>query len=144
MADTQTFANHRKFVPLFHYVMAPILAVNLFVNLYGIYKAPGLASVWSSLVAFAILLAAFHGRLFALGAQDRVIRLEEQLRMKALLPADLQGRIADLRRDQVIALRFASDAELPELTARVLRDNIQKRDEIKKLVTNWRADHHQL
>lgn len=144
MAQTQTYANHQKFVPMFHYVMAPILGINLFVNLYGIYKAPGLASVWSFLVAFAILVAAFYARLFALAAQDRVIRLEERLRMRQLLPADLQARIPDVSRDQIIALRFASDEELPELTARVLRDNLTKRDDIKKLVKNWRADHHQL
>ena len=144
MAETQNFANHRKFVPIYHYVAVPILGINLFVQAYGIYKAPGLASVWSLLVAFAIVIIAFTGRVFALGAQDRVIRLEERLRLRELLPADLQARIPDFTRNQLIGLRFASDAELPALAAQVLRDNIQGRDEIKKLVKNWRADHHQL
>lgn len=144
MAETQNFANHRKFVPLFHYVMAPILFGNLFVHLYDLVRGPNLPNLGAFLVAFAILIAAFSGRLFALQAQDRVIRLEERLRMRELLPADLQARIPEITREQIIGLRFASDEELPALVAQVLRDNIQKRDEVKKLVKHWRADHHQL
>lgn len=145
MADAaQSFATHRKFVPAFHYVMAPILLGNIFVHAFEVFRGPNATSVWQLLVAIAIAIGAFYGRLFALAAQDRVIRLEERLRMRELLPADLQPRIDDLTREQIIGLRFASDGELAVLTARVLKDNIQKRDEVKKLVTHWRADTHQL
>jgi hypothetical protein len=145
MADvTQSYATHRKFVPAFHYVMAPILLGNVLVQAYGVVRGPNPGSVWQLLVAIAIAIGAFYGRLFALAAQDRVIRLEERLRMQSVLPPDLQARVGELTRDQLIALRFAGDSELAVLTARVLKDDIQKRDEIKKLVTQWRADTHQL
>lgn len=145
MADVaQSYATHRKFVPLFHYVVLPILLVNVGLALYGLVRSPDLPSAWGVAMAFALFLGALFGRVFALGAQDRVIRLEERLRMRELLPADLQPRIADITREQLIGLRFASDGELAVLTARVLKENIQKRDEVKKLVTNWRPDTHQL
>lgn len=145
MADTvQTYKNHAKFVPLFHYVALPILLGNILIAAYYAVRAPGLPAIWGLLMGVALFLGALFARVFALAAQDRVIRLEERLRMRELLPAELQPRINDFTRDQIIALRFASDAELPALAATVLRDNIQKRDDIKKMVTNWRADHHQL
>lgn len=145
MADTaQNFANHRKFVPMFHYVAAPILLGNVLVHAYDVVRGPNLATLWGLLVAIAILIGLFASRLFALSAQDRVIRLEERLRMRELLPADLQARIPEITREQIIGLRFASDEELPGLVAQVLRDNVQKRDDVKKLVKHWRADHHQL
>lgn len=143
-APTQTYATHAKYVPAFHYVAVPILMGNVIVHAVGVARGPSLGAVWSLLVAVAILIALFLARVFALQAQDRVIRLEERLRMRELLPADLQPRIPEFTRDQIIALRFASDEELPALAARVLRENLQKRAEIKKLITSWRADLHQL
>jgi Family of unknown function (DUF6526) len=140
----QNYATHRKFVPPYHYIVLPILLVNILMAGYGVVQSPGLGAIWTLLMAFALFGGALFGRVFALAAQDRVIRLEERLRMRELLPQELQGRIKDFSRDQVIGLRFASDAELPELAAKVLRDNIQKRDDIKKMVTSWRADDHQL
>lgn len=143
-ASAQTYATHAKFVPLYHYVALPILLANILIALWGVVQGPGLSSVWGLAVAVALFLGALFGRVFALAAQDRVIRLEERLRMREILPADLQARIPEFTREQIIALRFASDEELPALAARVLRENLQKRDEIKKLVTHWRADTHQL
>lgn len=143
-AATQTFATHTKTVPAFHFVVLPILVGNVGVAAWHLWQMPGGAAVWALLVAFAILGGALFGRMFALAAQDRVIRLEERLRMREILPADLQGRIPEFSRDQLIALRFASDAELPGLAAEVLRDGLQVRTAIKKRVTTWRADDHQL
>jgi hypothetical protein len=145
MADTaQSFKTHRKFVPLFHYVAVPILLVNLLLAAYAVVRAPGLPALWALAMAVALLLSLFLGRVFALAAQDRVIRLEERLRLRELLPEPLRSRIHEFTRDQLIGMRFASDAELPELAATVLRDNVQKRDAIKKMVKSWRADTHQL
>ena len=101
-------------------------------------------SVWGLLMAVALFLGALFARVFALAAQDRVIRLEERLRLRELLPQELKARIPEFTREQLIGLRFASDAELPELAAAVLRDRVQKRDQVKKLVKHWRADDHQL
>jgi L-cystine uptake protein TcyP (sodium:dicarboxylate symporter family) len=141
MADaTETYKNHRKFVPLFHYVVLPILLVNILVAAYGLVSGVSLASVWSVLTAVALFLGALFGRVFALKVQDRVIRLEERLRLRELLPQDTRGRINELSIDQLIGLRFASDAELPDLTATVLRDTIKDRESIKKMVKSWRGD----
>ncbi|MEP7118541.1 MAG: DUF6526 family protein, partial [Acidobacteriota bacterium] len=145
MSDTaQSYKTHRKFVPLFHYVTMPILLGNLLLIGYHAVVAPSLPSLWALAMAVALVCSALLGRVFALAAQDRVIRLEERLRMRELLPADLKARIGEFSRDQLIALRFASDGELPQLAAIVLRDNLQKRDQIKKLITQWRPDPHQL
>lgn len=135
----QTYQNHAKFVPMFHYVALPILLVNVFVTAYQAWQQPSLLAAWSILVAAALLAIAFFARVFALKAQDRVIRLEERLRMRELLPQDL-SQIPYFTTEQLIALRFASDAELPALAATVRRDNIQSRDAIKKMVQHWRAD----
>ncbi len=143
-ATTQTYATHRKFVPLYHYVVLPILLLNVLFMAYHVVIDPSLFDAWALLMAVALFLAALFGRVFALGAQDRVIRMEERLRMRELLPQELKARIHDFSKEQVIGLRFASDAELPDLAATVLRDNIQKRDDIKKMVKQWRTDTHQL
>lgn len=143
-AVTQTYKTHAKTVPLFHYVALPILLVNVLVAAYGVVRAPGLPAIWGLLMGVALFLGALFARVFALAAQDRVIRLEERLRLRELLPQELHPRIPEFTREQLIGLRFASDAELPALAAAVLRDNVQKRDAVKKMVTTWRADDHQL
>ncbi|MGE3842873.1 MAG: DUF6526 family protein [Vicinamibacterales bacterium] len=140
MAAAQTYSNHAKFVPLFHYVLLPILLLNFLAMVYHLWQAPSMFTAWSVVMAFAFIVMALFARVFALTAQDRVIRLEERLRMRELLPADLQGRIREFTPEQLIGLRFASDAELPTLAATVLRDRVEKRDPIKKMVKDWRAD----
>lgn len=143
-AITQTYKTHTKTVPLFHFVALPILLVNVFIALYGVVRSPGLPAIWGLLMGVALFLGALFARVFALAAQDRVIRLEERLRLRELLPQELHARIPEFTREQLIGLRFASDAELPALAAAVLRDNVQKRDAVKKMVTTWRPDDHQL
>jgi hypothetical protein len=92
-------------------------------------------------VAFALLCVFFFARTFALTVQDRVIRDEMRLRLAKILPPDLQARIEELDRDQIIALRFASDAEMADLTREVLTNQIRDRDEIKKRIKDWQADY---
>ena len=141
MADsTETYQNHRKFVPLFHYVALPILLLNVLFMAYHAVTERSLFDVWALLMGIALLLVGFFARVFALKVQDRVIRLEERIRLRELLPQESQARIKDLTSEQLIGLRFASDGELPALTASVLRDNVLKREAIKKMVKNWRAD----
>lgn len=141
----QNFASHRQYVPGFHFVTFGILVVNLIWSLvrlvWGIPGIPLPDRLWNVVVAVALLMLAWYLRTFPLRAQDRVIRLEETLRLERLLPPDLRPRIADLRTGQLIALRFASDDELPELTRAVLDRGITNSDEIKKMIRNWRADH---
>ena len=139
-AVAQTFRNHPKFVPLFHYVLLPILLLNFLATTYQLWREPSMFTAWSVVMAFAFIVTGLFARVFALKAQDRVIRLEERLRMRELLPPDLQGRIREFTPEQLIGLRFASDAELPALAATVLKDNVEKRAAVKKMVKNWRAD----
>ncbi len=143
MADTppQTYANHRRFVPLYHFVLFGILVINLLWSVLRAVRGVSFESVWGILMALALLAMSFFMRIFALTVQDRVIRLEMRLRLKDVLPGDLRGRIGELTPAQLIALRFASDAELPNLVREVLSGNIQDRDVIKRKVRDWQADH---
>jgi hypothetical protein len=141
MADkTQSYANHRRFVPLYHFVLFGILVINLLWSVVRAVRAFSFESVWSIFMALALLVMFFYIRIFALTVQDRVIRLEMRLRLKDLLSGELRGRIAELTPGQLIALRFASDAELPDLVREVLSSNIQDRDVIKRKVRDWQAD----
>lgn len=137
---TQSYANHRRFVPPFHFFALPVLLVNAVWSIYRVIRGYSWENLLSLLVAIALVIVALCARLFALKAQDRVIRLEERLRMGQVLPGDLRGRVGEFSAEQLIALRFASDEELPELARRVLAEKLEKRDPIKKLVKNWRGD----
>ena len=90
---TQNYQSHAKFVPLYHFVVLPILLVNILLVGYEVVRAPVFPTFWGLLVAIALFLAALFGRVFALKVQDRVIRLEERLRLRDLLPGDLKGRV---------------------------------------------------
>ena len=140
---SQDYKTHRKYVPGFHFLTVGILVINLLWSLYRLFTgaAPLPDRVIALLVAIALPLVALYARLFALSVQDRVIRLEERLRLAEILPADLRPRIGELGRRQLIALRFASDAEAPTLVRKVLDEKITNGDEIKKLIREWRADH---
>jgi len=146
MAD-QNFSSHRKIVPGFHIVLLAIVALNVLWSFYRVYHAIRVGgrflivdSLFGLLVAVALALLFAYIRLFPLRAQDRVIRLEERLRLRELLPADLQARIHELSTSQLIALRFASDGEVPDLVRQVLDGKLATRDDIKKQVRNWRPD----
>jgi hypothetical protein len=118
----------------------PILGVNLIVVAVMFARNPGLAAGWNLLVWIALIVALLGARYMPLRVQDRVICVEERARLERLLPADLRPRIPELRRRQLIALRFAPDAELPDLTRRVFSGELKTPAEIKRAVTDWRAD----
>jgi len=136
----QNFANHRRIVPLYHVVIFGIFAINLIWRLVQLVRSTSWQSLLDLLVAFALMGLSFYARIFALTVQDRVIRLEMRLRLMGILPADLKGRIDELTRDQFVALRFASDAEMADLMREVLTNNIRNRDEIKRRIKNWTPD----
>ncbi|HVG06606.1 MAG TPA: DUF6526 family protein [Thermoanaerobaculia bacterium] len=142
----QSYANHSRLVPGFHFVTLGILAINLLWSLYRLFQPyeegiPVFDRVLAVLVAGALAGLAYYARMFPLAVQDRVIRNEMHARLEAVLPPDLRSRIGELRRGQIVALRFASDEELPELTRQILDGKLTKGDEIKRAVRNWRADH---
>jgi Family of unknown function (DUF6526) len=137
----QSFKTHTKFVPLFHFVVLPILIVNVFSAVIRAFNLPGWDTALAALVALALVLLGLLARSFALKVQDRVIRLEMRLRLRELLPADLTPRIAELTTAQLVSLRFAGDRELPALARRVLDERLQDRKAIKQMITDWQADH---
>jgi hypothetical protein len=140
-AAPQTYANHAKIVPIYHYFVLPVAAAYAVTLVYRAILRPSWDSVIAGLMGIALALMFLLARVFALTVQDRVIRLEMRLRMRELLPADLQSRVHEFNRDQLVALRFASDAELPVLARRVLDERLQDRKAIKLLIQNWEADH---
>jgi len=137
----QSLENHARIIPAYHGGALGIFVVNLLWSIYRVVQVPGVESVISLLLAIAFILLFFYARIFALTVQDRVIRLEMQLRLRGLLPADLQARIPDLTPRQLIAMRFASDEELPDLCRTVVNNNITDGKAIKKMIKTWKADH---
>jgi len=140
MAETQSLKNHARTIPAYHYFVLGILAANGVWTAYRAFTDFSGDRVMSLLVALALVVLAIYARVFALTVQDRVIRNEMRERLRQMLPPPMHSRIDDLTVGQLVALRFASDAELPELCTRVLNDRINDRREIKKMIKNWRAD----
>jgi hypothetical protein len=141
MATTpQSLANHTRWQAPFHFFILPVMLINVIWSIVLFVKAPGPTSGWWIVVSLALLLLTFLVRLNPLKAQDRIIRLEEQLRYQQVLSPALLPRIGALGTGQVIALRFAGDEELEELVDAVLAGKLTKSIEIKKAIKNWRGD----
>lgn len=141
MAETQNFGNHKKYVLGYHGIAFALTVFWLGWSIKELATAPSVRTAAGVAAASAFLLVSFYARLFAVQVQDRVIRLEEQLRMAAVLPADLKSRIGELTISNYVALRFAPDAELPGLVRRVLNGELTTQDSIKQAITDWRPDH---
>ena len=136
----QTFANHTRFDPPFHFFVVPVFLLLAIAGMVHFIWRPGLHSALLFVVAVALATAVSKIRNYALRVQDRVIRLEERLRLTALLQEPLRSRIPELTEGQLIGLRFASDAEVPALTARALSEKLSRAD-IKKAIQTWRPDY---
>jgi uncharacterized membrane protein YciS (DUF1049 family) len=137
----QTFANHAHFVPGYHFVASLLVLVNLIYSVVQNFRDPSVQTLVGTLTAIALVLLWIYPRLFALSVQDRIIRLEMQLRLQRILPDDLRARIGEITRGQFVALRFASDAELPALVRKVLDEGITDQKQIKMAVKDWQADY---
>jgi len=137
----QSFENHVRRLPAPYLAIAVVLALNIVGTTALAVMHPNVHSIF--LVVLAIALGGIHWytRLNALVVQNRVIRLEERLRLERLLPDDLKPRIGELSLDQLVALRFAGDGELAALTRQVLDEKLADKDTIKQRVRDWRADH---
>jgi hypothetical protein len=136
----QTYKNHARLLPAFHFFVIPVLFFNFVNTARLLYRDQTLGAVFSLVVAVALLMLGFLSRVQALSVQDRVIRLEMRMRLKQVLPADLQARINDLTARQLVSLRFASDAELTEIVRDVLAGKLATSKEIKLRVKNWQGD----
>jgi Family of unknown function (DUF6526) len=140
MSVQQSYANHARYYPLYHFVVFPILLANAVVALRAVFATPSFASAWSAVVAITLVLLGWSARAMALTVQDRVIRLEERLRLERILPADLLGVIPTLKRHQLVALRFAGDSELADIVRRIQQGELTAHQDIKKAVKIWRPD----
>ena len=141
---SQDYKSHRRFFPVFHYFIIPVLLINVGVEATRLYRNQTMYNAWVVLVAFALLVLALVARVMALKAQDRIIRLEERLRLGSLMPAEHRDKINELTPSQLVALRFASDEEAPELAQRTMTGEFKSQNDIKKAVKNWRADTHRV
>jgi hypothetical protein len=141
MSEKQNYQNHTRFHPLFHFVGFPILAISLIYFIVRVFQDFSWDRLMFVFLLVGVIATFFLTRVNALKAQDRVIRLEERLRYKELLPNDLAEKAMNLRTNQMIALRFASDEELPDLVARTLNGEFATGKEIKLAVKNWRGDY---
>lgn len=136
----QNYKNHVRWFPPFHFFVMPVLLLNFLNGARHVWLAPSRSTAFALLVTTALLMLALSARMMIVTVQDRVIRLEMRLRLREVLPPDLQHRINDLTRDQLVALRFASDVELAELIHQVLDGELTKKRDIKLKVKNWQAD----
>ncbi len=136
----QNFANHRRYWPAWHFFAVPVLVANVFVLATVLARNPTLTAGWNVVVSIALIVAIFASRVMPLKTQDRIICLEERTRLERVLPPDLRARIPELRRRHLIALRFAPDAELPDLTRRVVGGELRTQSDIKRAIASWRAD----
>lgn len=136
----QTYANHRRYFPLYHYFALPIVAAHAIVMIGRAVREPSWWNGWLALVALAVAGGLVALRASTLIVQNRLIALEMRLRLTAVLPPEQRVRIPELRVRQLLGLRFASDAELPALVDRCLQGELRTADDVKKQVQHWRAD----
>jgi hypothetical protein len=138
--EPQTFANHTRWQPPFHFFIVPVMLINVIWAIVLFVKTPAWNSGWWIVVSLALLMLTVLVRINPLKAQDRLIRLEEGLRYQQLLSPELGPQAGALESGQMVALRFASDGELEELVSAVLAGKLTKPVEIKRAIKNWRAD----
>jgi len=137
---SQTYATHTRWLAPYHFLVSPLLIINFGIAVRAAVRDPNAGTLWGVALAFAILLGIGLGRVQALTVQDRLIRLEETLRLQRLLPPEEHGEIGKLSRREFIALRFASDEELPALFRRVRNGDFDSTKAIKQAITAWRPD----
>lgn len=141
MDQGQNLKNHARVVPPFHYGVLSILLINFIWSAYQLRYGITTGSVIALLLSIALMTFAVTVRSMVLRVQDRLIRLEMRLRLREILPAAMHGDIMRLTADQLIALRFASDSEMPALCREVLDGKLASRKEIKAKIQNWQGDY---
>jgi len=136
----QSFQKHTRWFPPFHFFVLPVLLVNFLNEVRHLISQPTLHAGWMVVFAAGLFMLAVLSRVQSTTVQDRLIRLEMRLRLQGLLPPDLKPRINDLTHRQLVAMRFASDAELADLTRDVLDGKLQTSKDIKGRIKSWQAD----
>ena len=135
----QNLKNHGRLDPPYHLILLAVLTANLFIVLCYTWSHVNIYSEWLSVLSIAVFIPAMKLRTYPLKVQDRVIRLEERLRLQSLAPAEWHAQIYRLTEDQLIGLRFAADDEVVDLAKLALEQNLNRK-QIKERIKNWRAD----
>ena len=142
MAQQQTYANHVRYHAPFHYFLSPLMLLLLVWSVAQVVRHPGWETAMGLVLTLVLVVTVFLTRVYAMKVQDRVIRLEEHLRFARLLPAEVARQATEkIPLRFIIALRFASDEELPGLVAKVLDGSLTQSAEVKKAIQNWRGDY---
>jgi hypothetical protein len=144
MPETLNYKTHRAYDPLYHFFVLPVIGINVLVSAYFLYRRPALINVWAVVFGLALVALAWRVRFFPLLLQDRIIRLEESLRLERVLPADLRTGINGLSTGDLIALRFCTDEELPEHVRAIYAGEYKGREAIKSRIKSWRPDTHRI
>ena len=139
--EPQSFANHTRWHPAFHFFILPVMLINFVWAIVTFVQGPGWSSGWWIVVSLALLMLTAFVRTYSLKVQDRVIRLEERLRYQQLLSPALAEQASTLSAAQTVALRFAADEELEKLVSSVLSGKFVKTKDIKRAIQQWRADY---
>ena len=139
-SEPQNLKSHGRLDPPYHFVLLVVLLANLIVSIVHVVRHPCFYSAWYVVMSVAAILALLKMRMYPVKVQDRVIRLEERLRLQALAPAEWHSQIYSLTEDQLIAQRFAADDEVVELAKQALEHNLNRK-QIKERIKDWRADY---
>ena len=139
-SQPQNLKNHARFDPPFHFVLLIVFLANLIISIVYVVRHPCFHSAWFVVLSVAAILALLKMRMYPMKVQDRVIRLEERMRLQALAPSEWHTLIYRLSEDQLIGLRFASDDEVVELAKQALEHNLTRK-QIKERIKDWRADY---
>jgi hypothetical protein len=139
MSKPQSLKNHARFDPAYHFLLFSVYLANLVYAGFHLYRQPSLSSGWYLVLSLFVIVPIIKLRTYPLKVQDRVIRLEERLRLQALAPQEWHAQIYRLNEDQLIGLRFAADDEVVQLAKQALEENLNRK-QIKERIRSWRAD----
>ena len=135
----QSFKSHTKWDPPFHFFLMPVMLATFIFSVKHAWAYPNGITLWLVLLSVSMFVWLIKTRTYALGVQDRLIRLEERLRMEKLLPVELMLRFDELSVGQIVGLRYASDGELTDLVRRALDERLTQK-QIKAAIQKWRPD----
>ena len=142
-SEEQSFAKHARWDPIFHFITAPVALLTVLGSIVHAWRHFGIWNLWLIVVAITATVILVRLRMYSLMVQDRVIRLEERLRLTGLCGEPFRSRIPELDLSQLIALRFASDAEAAALAERALNSNLTGK-QIKEAIQVWRPDYQRV
>jgi hypothetical protein len=138
-SDSQSLKNHGRFDPPYHFFLTFVTIANVVISIVYLVHHVSFYPVWFVVLSLAAFVALFRMRTYPLKVQDRVIRLEERIRLQALAPTEWHTQIYRLTEDQLIGLRFAADEEVVELAKQALEHNLTRK-QIKERIKEWRPD----